>query len=202
MSELMKKAQQHIEAMTKELSGDGDFTPFMTLLNPQGEITYVGIMMPEGGEVRDTLAATMTAVCVIQNAVEATFSSASWMVSLEGERKLSVPPSEHPDRVETAFIITIAEGVSTMTTANIIRENNKVEIGLWTEVEQGHALGGRFSDALRYGIELAKRLPPDLRELFDQEVKEGRGQGLVDILSDTVQKARTVAETSAQALRN
>ena len=198
MSELVKKAQKHIELQMRDLTGDQDFLPFMTLLNPQGEITFVGMEMPDDDKAKDALAATMTALCLLHNATEAAFASAAWMIDCSETGEVpKVMPSKHPNRVEAAFVFSAtAEGRMAMSSANVIRENDGVGVGLWTDMDAADAIGGRFGDAIRHGIGLAKLLPPDLREFFNEEINAGRTERLLGQLARTISTAQASPQRS------
>lgn len=182
-----------------ELSGDEDVLPFLTLRNAKDEVAYIGLVLPPpGDEGRDQIADAVTAACMVYRPVEAAFACLAWLVI--GEDALRCLPSEHPDRVESAVVISVDDdGNINWSHANVIRENNKVGVGLWSE-EAGEstyvkALGGRFASAISRGMFLAKHLPPDLAAHTEREIEAGRiteliqmAVGVIDTVRKTVRK--------------
>lgn len=200
MSELMKHAQRYIERQMRDLSGDDDFLPFLQLLNDRNEIAYVGLAMPEDPDEKDGLADTITALCMVFRPVEATFASVAWMVTFPNEEsaKGSVAPSRHPDRIETAFLTRVAaDGAISASTANVVRENNMIGVGLWADMESGPmVIGGRFGEALQRGIALARDMPAELREFIDAELAADRMQELVERILKVTGELRSARDNA------
>jgi hypothetical protein len=209
MSTLIEDAQKHIERLTQDLSGDEDFMPFMTIRDHSDRVIYAGLMMPGEEDGKDQIANFMTALCMVHRGVEAVFASVTWMVTAKpGENLPNVMPSQHPDRVEMAFLIAMdTEEHVTTHSAPLIRENNMVGVGLWSEADELRAVGGRFGDAMRHGLALAKKLPPEMAEWLDHTINEDSESmsELVNRFAETIGEAREQSyreQLRKQGLRN
>ena len=206
MSTLVKDAQNYIERVMRELSGDDDFMPFLTMRNAAGEVAFIGMMMPDGAELKNDVAETMVALCMMYRPVEVAFATVAWMVMLPGGSASDaekVTPSEHPDRVETVFITAhTTEGNTGFTSANVIRENNMVGVGVWEDFKSGQLAGGRFGNAIQLGIELGAKIPPEMCAWLDEQIAAGEAQNVILMLKNAVSKAYATAAKIAAASRN
>lgn len=179
-----------------ELSGDEDVLPFLTLRNAKDEVAYIGLVLPPSDEGRDQIADAVTAACMVYRPVEAAFVCMAWLVI--GEDALRCKPSEHPNRVESAIVISVDDdGNINWSHANVIRENNKVGVGLWSE-EAGEstyvkALGGRFASAILRGMFLARHIPPDLAAHSEREIEAGRITELIQMVIGVIDTIRKTA---------
>jgi hypothetical protein len=198
MSNLIEYAQRHVESLVKDLTGNDDFMPFMTIQGRDDPgIVYAGLMMPGDSDGKDSIADTMMAICAAHRAVEAVFVTVSWMVmrNKDDEDFDDLPGrlSEHPDRVEAVFIAQRnADGAGSTHSAPVIRENGTVRIGEWTAME-GAGISGRFGDAIHNGMDFGKRLPPEMCEYIDAEMQAGRGEEIVRAIVRQLNVVRTGA---------
>jgi hypothetical protein len=200
LSTLAEDAQQHIERMMQELSGDEDFLPFMTIKDREDRVVLAGLVMPQDPDEKDQIANMMTALCMVHRGVEVIFASSSWMVYRgSGDPdpyQTGQPLSKHPDRIEMAFVVVVnIDGQCAMHSAPLIRENNMVGVGMWSSTEPSAAkVAGRFAEAIHVGMELGQQLPPEVCEYIDSEArKEGRLESLVQSTVQMIREARTGA---------
>lgn len=197
MSELMEIARRHVESLVEDLKGDEDFMPFLNILTHDRQIVYAALEMPEG-EARDGVADVMMALCAIHRGTEAVFASTVWMVTRKADADGEWPdmegivPSQHPDRVETVFLASIsgARLKGTTYSAPVIREDNTVRLGEWTDSE-GVGMTGRFGDAIIAGMKFGEKFPPEMCEYVDAELAADRGQEVVTSLLRAISSART-----------
>lgn len=200
MSELMEIARRHVESLVEDLKGDEDFMPFLNILTHDRQIVYAGLAMPDSGAPRDGVADVMMALCATHRAAEAVFASTVWMVIRKADADGEWPdmegivPSEHPDRVETVFLASIsgARLKGTTYSAPVIRENNTVRLGEWTDSE-GVGMTGRFGDAIIAGMKFGEMFPPEMCEYIDAELAADRAQEVVTSLLRAISSARTGA---------
>lgn len=192
--EIVKKAQQFIEFSALELKDQEDFVPFVIVADAEGREFFFGFTeMPVNPEAKDQLADIIMALCVVRGAVEIAFGSAAWYAESTIGDVNDAPPSQRPDRKEVA-IVSVAgdEGVNTVFAASVVRENNKVGIGLWEKLPAS-ATAGRFAEALHMGLKLSRKLPPETRAFLDEQIKEGLEDALIESTAATISKARRTA---------
>lgn len=198
MSRLVDYAKQHIESILKELKGQEDFLPFLTAECRDSDAQiYMGVCMPDEEEGKNAVADTMLAICAIHRATEAVFASMTWLVegyaAQQGMRQ-GIRPSESMDRIEVAFLhharnTEIGNVLHTAHTAPVIRRDNTVRIGEWSSY--GKALSaGRFADAIRQGMDLGGRMPPDICAHIDSEIAAGHEDNLVKSMILALDSAR------------
>jgi hypothetical protein len=173
-------ARKHVEECIKDLEGENDFMPFLTYNALDGTHGYVGLATMGDQAEKDATGDYMAAILAANQATEAVFASASWMVKAQkGEapdETTRVMPSEHPRRVECAFFMHHAPDKVSLHSAEIFRKDNKVSLGEWEVMEfEGEArLGGRFGDAITMGMTLGKNLPPEALEYIKTNLAEGK----------------------------
>lgn len=188
MSTLTEHAQKHIERVMRELSGDDDFMPFLTIRNDRDQVAYVGMDMPEEEEGKDVLANYITALCMVHRGVEVTFATVAWLVLCQ--QLPDVAPSQHPDRQEQVFVLTVdTTDQFQVHTATVVRDNDMVGVGLWSPMNATVA-EGRFADAIRMGMDLGQKLPPEMRDYIDSKEAEGELADLVERTAVMIDEVR------------
>lgn len=178
--EILDKAQQFIEFSSLELEGEEDFPSFIIVTDENDREFFVGFaQVGSEPEAKDALADMIMALCIVHGAVSAAFGSAAW--SAEGDGDL--PPSKRPDRKEIAIIsAATSAGVNAVRVASVVRENNKVGIGLWEQIPMT-AAAGRFAEALHMGLKLSRKMPPETRAFLTEQMESGLAE---EVLRSTV----------------
>jgi hypothetical protein len=188
--ETLKKAQQFIEFSSLSLTGKEDFVPFIIVIDDSGREFFVGFAtMPTEPEAKDQLADIIMALCVIHGAVEVTFGSAAWSATDNSD----LPPSKNPDRKEIAVVsAATSEGVNTVCVASVVRENNKVGIGLWEQLNADVA-AGRFAEALHMGLKLSGKIPSEVRDFLSEQIESGLADEILRSTVGVISEARRAA---------
>lgn len=207
MGTLLEHAQRHVASMVADLEGEQDFMPFMTIRDRDtGGVAYVGLMMPSGGDEKDGIADVMTALCAIHRTTEAVFVCTSWQVTCKNsgdpeaqKYAQSLPPSQHPDRVEVVFAHEATPDGDLYSSAQVIRQNNGVMIGEWSEGSRSQNVGGRFGDAIHMGIRLGADLPPEVSSWIDEQIAEGNQEELLFRFMRAVNTARAEMAQKTEA---
>jgi hypothetical protein len=170
-----------------------DFVPFIIVVDERDREFFVGFAkMPTEPEAKDEIADMIIALCVVHGAVEVAFGSAAW--SAEGDGDL--PPSQRPDRKEVAIISAAdSAGVGAVRIASVVRESDKVGIGLWEQVPLAVSAGGRFAEALHMGINLSKKMPPEIRDFLREQIEAGLLEEIISSTMSAISEARRTALT-------
>lgn len=199
--ETLKKAQQLIEYSTLSLHGQEDFVPFVIVTDERDKEFFVGFgHMPDDPEGKDYLADMITALCIVHGAVEVAFGSSAWSAVTSVDDTLEVPPSQRPNREEVAYISAAnAAGISEARVASLVRENDKVGVGLWEEVPMAGATG-RFADALHMGIKLSSKMPAEVRDFLREQMEAGLMKEIVSSTMSVIAEARRTAMTIEERL--
>lgn len=204
MSKLIEDSQKHIENCMRELSGDDDFMPFLALTTGKGDRVFAALMLPAQADQREELCDSISALCLASRATEAVFASVCWMVMVETkEEALSddLIPSEHPDRVEVITLSTVtAGGPGQIISANVIRENNMIGVGMWEVMDDAEAQG-RYIDAMRLGLGLASKVPAAFTGLIDGILKE-EPESMVKALNAISQKIGALRKQKQSSFNN
>jgi hypothetical protein len=193
----LDKAQKFIEFSSLSLEGEQDFVPFVIVADDKGKEFFVAFPhMPAEAKAKDQIADMIMALCVIHGAVEVSFGSAAWSVEDKGDNDL--PPSKRPDRKEVAIISAAdSAGVKVVRIASMVREGDKVGIGLWEQLSVAEAAvaAGRFAEALHMGIKLSKQMPPELRDFLREQIEAGLLEEILSSTIDVINEARRTALT-------
>ena len=171
---LLEHARHHVEELVKDLRGEKDFMPFMTVRRRDGQEGYLGMHGMEDDN-KDDLAAVMFGMIVAHQAVEAVFASASWMVAYPKDQKPGVlnvdlvRPSEHPDRYEAVMMEHATNDGGACYTALLHRRDGRVYLDEWEQLDISAQGGGRFGDAMFAGLRMAAVLPPEMLAAADED---------------------------------
>lgn len=207
MSNLFEDVQKQVEDMTQKLSGDEDFMPMMIVKDHRDRVLCIGLVWPseDEGEGKDTVAASMAAICALYRAKEAAFTSVAWAVMGGPGKKIPTGSLEKcEDRMEVVMLNAMnADGGSASFIASLVRENNMVGVGLWQDMNEGGlTASGRFLEAMEVGIKMGQQIPPDMGAYLDEEIDANREGRLVHTMTQMYQKyvtePRRVARKAAQ----
>ena len=189
--EILEKAQRCVEHSTLDLSGNQDFIPFVIVVDEEDRDCFVGFTsMPEDDEAKDVLADLITALCVVHGAVQAAFGSAAWAAATTLDDDSDLPPSKRANRQEVAVTTAAtAAGISGIRVASLVRENNKVGVGLWEQYPP-EAASGRFAEALHLGLKLSKRIPPSIRAFLREQIEAGLEEEVLRSTAGVISEAR------------
>src|SRR5262245_43827363 len=126
---LITDVRRAVENEVRGLDPDGDVMPTLLYQNAAGERMVLGMATPE--EMADEMAMFMTASLMVDEAIEAYYSTFCWSVLetrpevvAEADRTggwSGVMPSQHPDRVEQAMIAHYTPDGATIHFAKVIR---------------------------------------------------------------------------------
>lgn len=190
----LDKAQQFIEFSSLSLADKEDFVPFVIVIDEKDREFFVGFAhMPTEPEAKDQLADIIMALCIVHGAVEVAFGSAAWSAETTVDDVSDVPPSERPNRKEVAIVSAAnSAGVKAVSIASVVRENDKVGIGLWEQLPLTAATG-RFPEAIHMGIKLSKKIPPEIRDFLREQIEAGLLQEIVSSTTNVISEARRTA---------
>ena len=190
---LTESVQRYIENMVQDLKGDEDFPPFFIIKDHQGTNRILAVEMPEGADAKDKVANMLAALCALHRVTEAALGAVGWMVKVDKDDLglvVGLPPSQDPRRVEVVMLtIASVEDDSLMYTADLIRENNLVGVGLWEPSPAAADCQGRFVEAIELGISFGQMLPSEMTEFFDEELGHGREQELIAMMTRAVEQS-------------
>lgn len=196
--DLISNAQGHVESLVKDLTGEDDFLPFMLvngIVNDEPGHIYVGLDMP-GLDGRDDIADVMMALVAMYRATEVAFASCSWILTglspQEREEWGNRSFADHPARKEMVFLLYLGEGGAhnQFFTAMVTRADNKVSLSEWADATHNAQTQGRFAEAIRAGLHLAKDMPPEMTDYMTRAMAEGQEQQAV--LAPMIQAFRRV----------
>lgn len=190
--DLVTIAHRHVIDMVGTLTGEDDFLPFMTFAGPGGN-GYVGLMMPEE-EGKNTVADTMMAMLMVHRATEAIFASVVWIAPMDNRPG---QPKDHPDRQEHVLLLHVTPDGDLGQTAPLTRTGGRVSLGTWEEIRVG---GGRFAEAMHTGMSLGAKMPQQLIEVIDEQIKDGAD--LQAILNPVLHALHHVREMKTQEERS
>ena len=192
----LDKAQRFIEFSSLSLEREEDFVPFVIVIDERGKEFFVSFgHMPTEPEAKDQLADMIMALCVIHGAVEAAFGSAAWSAKTSVDDTSDLPPSGRPNRQEVAVISAASSaGVQAVRIASVVRENDKVGIGLWEQLPRTAATG-RFPEALHMGLKLSKKMPAEIRDFLREQIEAGLIEEIISSTLDVITEARRTAMT-------
>lgn len=183
---MFEDTRRHVETVVQELEGEQDFLPLMAVRNHRDELAIAGLMMPDEADAKNFLADTMAAICTLHRATEVAFTSVAWMVAPVDGKMPDLPPSQCADRQEIVMITMVdAEGEASIHTAAMVREAGKCGVGLWEEMPGAAKGAGRFVNAIRLGIAMGQKIPPDMCDYLDREIAEGNSEKLVNMMVKT-----------------
>ena len=198
--DIVSVTKAYIEHMVPELEGDEDITAFL-MVQPKdtdGQIDkwhLLAMLMPGDPDTKNRIADYLTAACCVYNAEEVVFASAGWSVKNPCKEELDMAPSDSPLREEDVFIVHSTRFTGDTVghhSCPIIRRDNKVYLGPWTEMV-GVGAVGRFAEAITLGLKLAVEMPPDVREGVESMVAEGQENKLLSAMANMVSGARKTA---------
>jgi hypothetical protein len=200
---LVDDARGFIEHAVADLEGEDDFMPFMTYRRPDGPVCYVGLAtMGDAGE-KDRVSDIMAAILAAHSAVEAVFASAAWMVrDLSAEVFRDKPPSEHPMRIESAFMIHVTRDGDAFHTADIMRAGDRVTLSEWMVESSDVKMGGRFSDAMHMGMRLGATIPDEVREYIEANLAAGDFAAVLRPMANAFASLRQRMEDQGRAEQN
>lgn len=192
MSTMVEDAQRYIESYMLNCTGDDDFPPFLAVRAKDGQLVIGSMFMPEEPDLKDRLGDTMAAICIMHQATEAVFASVCWMVQCADKKQAeSIAPSQHPDRIECVTLTSLKPGGETTAwMTNVIRENNMVGVGIWEPMNDAQIIG-RFADAIRFGLYLGQKLPPQ----FSAMARE------VELMSDDPLATTKILDAISSSIR-
>ena len=141
------------------------------------------------------MAIFMTASLVVDEAVQAVYSSFIWSVTetrpeviarvREEEGWRGPMPSQHPDRVEQAMIAHYTSDGASIHFAPVIRSPDAAPaLGDWRE-DTFTKLSGRIARSLEAGLKMSATMPEELRVAFrmarqaGNEAREGAIRGVI-----------------------
>lgn len=185
--EILDKAQQFVEHSTLTLTGEEDFIPFIIVTDDSDKEFFVGFTsMPSSPESKDSLADMIMALCIVYGAAKAAFGSTAWYAEGSGD----LPPSQRPDRKEIAVVsAATCDGIVGIRVAPVVRESNKVGVGLWEEMPTV-AASGRFAEALHMGLKLSRKMPPATREFLRGLLEAGMEEEILRSTAGIITEAR------------
>jgi len=189
------------DAIEREITGldpDGDVMPTLLYRNADDERAVLGLATNE--EMADSTAMFMTASLMVDEAIEAFYSSFCWTVTETREevvertrdsmRWQGPMPSQHPDRVEQAMLVHYTPDGASFHFAPVIRSPHAAPtLGPWRE-DAFLKLGGRIAHALEAGLKMSATMPDELRAVFraaraaGQEAREGAIRGVMSAMRD------------------
>ena len=185
---VLSGAREHIERSVKDLEGEEDFPPFLICRNDKGEDMLTLLDMPDE-EHKDGIADIIVAIIAVWQSNEALFGSCAWTVESASRDLDGMMPSEHPDRREMAFMLHVTPDGGGLHRAMMRRVGGKVELEPWLPVDDHFQMGGRFSDAMKQGLWLARHLPPEIKNYIDEHLEEDP-QALIEPLVRAIGRYR------------
>jgi hypothetical protein len=165
----------HAKASARDaLNGlDGPAEDIIPVLLTHGKrgLGITALTMPDDA-AKEKVAQLMIASIAFAEATECVFICTAWMGP---PNEMDVPPSQHPDRMERVILVhQQSTDKCNLYAAPVIRHDNRPpDLGQWEEM--GGAMGGRFGDAIEYGMKLAKSVPviPGLAESINESWEGG-----------------------------
>lgn len=148
---------------------DEDILPVLLTRGKRG-LGITGLVMPDD-EAKENVAQLMIASLAFAEATECVFICTAWMGPPNVE---DIPPSQHPERMERVILVHQTADNCDLYAAPVIRHDNRPpDLGQWEEM--GGAMGGRFGDAIEYGMKLAHSVPdiPGLTETINKSWDDG-----------------------------
>jgi hypothetical protein len=203
--ELIEHAKSKSRECCEELEApDADIMPLMLFTGPRGlGVMPLGQVMDDD-DTKDEGSLWMTATLAVSLASEVVIVTTAWMVDIpfeEAEARgvdlktatMQTPVREQPDRTETIVLMCADGERAVMVSAPLARYPDKPPtLGEWTEWPQPEAMRGRFGNAIQLGLEIAREMPLELREIVQEGWKEGISGNLIE---QFVKVARTFSRT-------
>lgn len=193
MTDLLTAAKCAARDVMNELAGPGDDIPPALVMQSKTSTEVMRLEMPPSDEERDVLADFITALIAVNAAEEAIFVCTAWIAEAEvapdGTIVGSEKASQRPNRSETAVLSHQIGDVTELWLAKITRhENRPPDMGLWEKQSPSTGVGGRFADALRMGVKLAKAVPevPGLADSLAAADTPDKKMVLATVLVDTL----------------
>lgn len=169
---LIEIAKGGLEENLKDFDPDEDMLPILMHSGEDGQAEIVGLVGGlESPSTKNSLAATIAATLVVARATQAVFGAMSWVVDTKSTSKEDFPTgslADHPDRREVVTMIHVTSDGDSLYSSDVFRTPGEhPRIGEWSRIDITGQGGGRFVDALRVGIGLAKTTPDNVREAID-----------------------------------
>ena len=174
---MIQQSKEAVEAQAATLKPDDDILPTLYYRDREDRRCVMGIETPDDDATKDQFAALMMASMVVDEAVEAVYSTFVWMVDQRGLTRDETEtlqrdgwrgpmPKDHPDRVEQALIAHYTPDGAQLYFATVTRTPDAAPVlGPWRQ-DTFTKLGGRISRALEGGLKMSATLPEELRVAF------------------------------------
>jgi 2,4-dienoyl-CoA reductase-like NADH-dependent reductase (Old Yellow Enzyme family) len=198
---------EHAKTKAREFVGDlddpeDDILPVMLCQGPHG-LGMLPLNLMDSEQSKDQLALWMTAMLTVSRAEEAVMVTTAWMVTVDrdqvdmAEGTSRVQPSEHPNRTEAVILMCSKKGGDRMISAQLTRHPDKTpDLGDWDDTgDEIEKLGGRFGDAIHWGLEMAEKMPPEMAEII-----ESAWESDPDDIRDLIQRFVNVARNAERGV--
>lgn len=172
--DILAIAKQAVENQAAGWGKDGDANPAVLFRDRSGDITYVSLIADmNSGEAKNHLAQVIEAQLIIGGATEVVYLSSTWMLlsTRMEDRKLNTI-EDHPDRVEAVALMHFTLKEEGLHRAIIDRSGKLPTLRPW-ETFPGLEMGGRFGNALKEGLRMAKTIPQEMIDLLAKLEADG-----------------------------
>lgn len=169
---LIDDVKRAVEHECRGLGPDDNALPTLLYRDADNHRMVLGLAYP--AELADEMAMYMTASMLVDEAIEAFYSSFVWtVIETPDEHVRSPMPKDHPDRVEQAMIVHCTPDGGSLYFADITRSpDGSPVLGEWVP-DDFIKCSGRIVRHMEAGIKMVAGLSDELRSVFRLARSEG-----------------------------